>query len=108
MPNVDYHLRQAEVASRLALAESRLLRAVQLHLLALEHFDKADAAKAQSRAMPAGPRWTARRCRTLAMLKLIRITSEWRPDESGHRYPLRGRGRAQAAGRPGCFDGSPV
>jgi hypothetical protein len=48
MPSSEYHLRQAEIASRFALAESDPLKATQFHLLALEHFEKAEKAKASN------------------------------------------------------------
>jgi hypothetical protein len=50
MASWDYHLRQAEVASRLTLAESDPVKAAALHLLALEHFEKAEKAKVNNQA----------------------------------------------------------
>jgi hypothetical protein len=41
----EYHLRQAEIVARLALAESAPEKVAALHLLALEHYDKAEQAK---------------------------------------------------------------
>jgi hypothetical protein len=46
VPSAEYHLRQAEVAARLALAESEPAKAAALHLLALEQYDKAGKARA--------------------------------------------------------------
>jgi hypothetical protein len=43
----QYHLRQAEVVARLALAESDPEKAAALHVLALEHYDKAEQAKSE-------------------------------------------------------------
>jgi len=43
----EYHLRQAEVVARLALAESDPEKAAALHLLALEHYDKAEQSQVQ-------------------------------------------------------------
>ena len=45
MASPEYHLRQAEIVARLALAESAPEKAAALHLLALEHYDKAEQAK---------------------------------------------------------------
>ena len=41
----EYHLRQAQVVARLALAESDPEKAAALHLFALEHYDKAEQVK---------------------------------------------------------------
>jgi hypothetical protein len=49
MPSSEYHLKQGRVFAGLALAEPDVVRATQLNLLALEHFDKAAKAKARSR-----------------------------------------------------------
>jgi hypothetical protein len=46
VPSAEYYLRQAEVAARLALAESEPTKAAALHLLALEQYHKAEKAKA--------------------------------------------------------------
>jgi hypothetical protein len=46
MPSAEYYLKQAETASRLALAESDPAKIRAMHLLALEFFDKAERAKA--------------------------------------------------------------
>jgi hypothetical protein len=43
--STEYHLRQAELAVRLALAEAEPAKALALQLLALEHYDKAEKAK---------------------------------------------------------------
>jgi hypothetical protein len=42
--SAEYYLKQAEVASRLALAESDPEKARVMHILALEYFDKAGKA----------------------------------------------------------------
>jgi hypothetical protein len=44
VPSSEYYVKQAELAARLALAESDPLKARVLHILALEHYDKADKA----------------------------------------------------------------
>jgi hypothetical protein len=46
MPSAEYYLKQAETASRMALAESDPAKMRAMHLLALEFFDKAERAKA--------------------------------------------------------------
>ncbi|MCK1711616.1 MULTISPECIES: hypothetical protein [unclassified Bradyrhizobium] len=51
MQSVDYYLRQAEVASRFALAESDPEKAQAMHILALEFFEKAEVAKTK-RSLP--------------------------------------------------------
>ena len=51
MQSVEYYLRQAEVASRFALAESDPKKAQAMHILALEFFEKAEAAKTK-RSLP--------------------------------------------------------
>lgn len=55
MASAEYHLRQAELAARLALAEQEPTKAAALHLLALEQYDKAERAKA-SEEPPAAQR----------------------------------------------------
>ncbi len=47
MPSAEYHLRQAELAARLALAEAEPSKAAALHVLALEQYDKAAKAGAK-------------------------------------------------------------
>ena len=47
MPSAEYYIKQAELAARLAVAQSDPEKARALHILALEHYDKADKAKAQ-------------------------------------------------------------
>jgi hypothetical protein len=42
LATAEYHLKQAKVAAKLALAESDPVKARSLHLLALEHYDKAE------------------------------------------------------------------
>ena len=48
MPSAEYYLKQAELAARLALAESDPEKAQAMHILTLEHYDKADKARAHS------------------------------------------------------------
>ena len=50
MPSIDYYLKQAELAARLALAESNPDKARALHVLVLDYYDKADSAKVERRA----------------------------------------------------------
>jgi hypothetical protein len=45
VPSAEYYLKQAELAARLALAESDPEKVRAMHILALEHYDKADKAK---------------------------------------------------------------
>ncbi|MDH2352569.1 hypothetical protein QCM80_18195 [Bradyrhizobium sp. SSUT112] len=52
MASPEYYLRQAEIASRMALAESNPEKARALHVLALDYFDRAEKARAET-AMPA-------------------------------------------------------
>jgi hypothetical protein len=49
MPSSEYYLKQAQTTARLALAEPDQTKAAKLVLLALEHFDKAKAAKGPNR-----------------------------------------------------------
>jgi hypothetical protein len=42
LPSIEYHLKQAKLAARLALVESDPRKAKALNVLALEHFGKAD------------------------------------------------------------------
>jgi hypothetical protein len=44
VPSAEYYLKQAELAARLALAESDPEKVRAMHILALEHYDKADKA----------------------------------------------------------------
>jgi hypothetical protein len=44
MLGAKYLIRQAEVAARFALAESDPAKSASLHLLALEHYEKAEKA----------------------------------------------------------------
>jgi hypothetical protein len=41
----EYHLKQAEIAARLALAEADPKKAAAFHVMTLEHFAKAEKAK---------------------------------------------------------------
>lgn len=50
MSDVEYHLRQAEAAARLALVEPDPAMAITLHVLALEQYEKAE--KAESDRVP--------------------------------------------------------
>jgi hypothetical protein len=45
MPSLAYHLKQAQIVARLARAEPDRVKAAQLNLLALEHFNKAQKAR---------------------------------------------------------------
>ncbi|MDA9492020.1 hypothetical protein [Bradyrhizobium sp. CCBAU 11361] len=54
MPTAEYYLKQAEIASRMALAESDPEKARAMHILALEYYDKAYLAQVQE-ALPAQP-----------------------------------------------------
>lgn len=45
MLSAAYYLKQAELAARLALAESDPEKLRALHILALEHYDRADKAR---------------------------------------------------------------
>lgn len=65
MPSAEYYLRQAEVASRMALTEPNSERARILHVLALEYFDKAERARAEQTAPPAYQIPNARRDRDI-------------------------------------------
>jgi hypothetical protein len=47
LPSIDYYLKQAELAARLALAESNPDKARALHVLVLDYYDKADSAKVE-------------------------------------------------------------
>jgi hypothetical protein len=47
VPSAEYYLKQAELAARLALAESDPEIIQAMHILALEHYDKADKARVQ-------------------------------------------------------------
>ena len=47
VPSAEYYVRQAELAARLALAESDPEKARVMHILALENYDKAEKARAQ-------------------------------------------------------------
>jgi hypothetical protein len=47
MPTAEYYLKQAEIAARMALAESDAEKARAIHILALEYFDKAYQARVQ-------------------------------------------------------------
>jgi hypothetical protein len=47
LPSIDYYLKQAELAARLALAESDPDKAKALHVLVLDYYDKAGSAKVE-------------------------------------------------------------
>lgn len=44
MPSADYYLKQAEIASRMALTEPDPEKARAMHIMALDFFDKAHLA----------------------------------------------------------------
>jgi hypothetical protein len=48
VPSSDYYLKQAQLAARLALAESNPDKARALNVLALQHYEKAEKAKVES------------------------------------------------------------
>lgn len=50
VPSAEFYLKQAEIASRMALIESDPGKAQAMHLLALDYFDK--AYRAQLQEMP--------------------------------------------------------
>jgi hypothetical protein len=45
MPTYEYHIKQAKVAAHLALTERDPARAANFHLMALEHYEKAEKVK---------------------------------------------------------------
>ena len=45
MASSDYHLKQAQIALRMALVEPDVVKAARLSLLALNHFDKAESSE---------------------------------------------------------------
>ena len=51
MATAEYYLKQAEIASRMALAEPDAEKARAMHIMALDFFDK--AYRAQSKDTPA-------------------------------------------------------
>ncbi|TYO60899.1 hypothetical protein FXV83_41205 [Bradyrhizobium hipponense] len=55
VPSADYYLKQAEIASRLALAEPDPEKARAMHVLALELFDKAARTQPSPPAEPTMP-----------------------------------------------------
>ncbi|QIG96789.1 hypothetical protein [Bradyrhizobium sp. 6(2017)] len=61
MPSAEYYLKQAETASRMALAESNPVKMRAMHLLALEMFDKAKQAEAGEHHQPQGKKEIRRR-----------------------------------------------
>lgn len=50
MSSSEYHLKQAQIAASLALAESDNNKVTRLQLLALEHFEKAEKAEAKKQS----------------------------------------------------------
>jgi hypothetical protein len=50
VPTAEYYLKQAEIASRMALSEPDSQKARAMHILALDYFDK--AYRAQVREAP--------------------------------------------------------
>jgi len=53
VPTAEYYFKQAEIASRMALAEPDPQKARAMHLMALDFFDK--AYRAQTEGLPAAP-----------------------------------------------------
>lgn len=51
----EYYLKQAEIASRMALAEPDAAKARAMHILALEYFDKAYNVQKSAAADPSLP-----------------------------------------------------
>lgn len=45
MGSSDYHLKQAQIALRMALVEPDMVKAARLSLLALNHFNEAESSK---------------------------------------------------------------
>lgn len=56
MPTAEHHLKQAEIAARLALAEPEPKKAAAIPVMALDHFDKAEKAKLNVSAPKHEPR----------------------------------------------------
>ena len=52
VPTAEYYLKQAEIASRMALAESDPEKARAMHILALAYYDKAYLAQVQDASPP--------------------------------------------------------
>jgi len=52
VPTAEYYLKQAEIASRLALAEPDPEKARAMHILALAYYDKAYLAQVQDASPP--------------------------------------------------------
>jgi len=52
VPTAEYYLKQAEIASRMALAESDPEKARAMHILALTYYDKAYLAQVQDASPP--------------------------------------------------------
>ncbi|WP_167771165.1 hypothetical protein [Bradyrhizobium niftali] len=52
MPTAEYYLKQAEIASRMALAEADPEKARAMHILALAYYDKAYLAQVQDASPP--------------------------------------------------------
>ena len=52
MPSEEYHLKQAQIAAQMALAEPDRAKSARLQLLALEHFEKAEKAKRKHHHSP--------------------------------------------------------
>lgn len=52
MTTAEYYLKQAEIASRMALAEFDPEKAKAMHILALEYYDKAYLAEVREASPP--------------------------------------------------------
>jgi hypothetical protein len=60
MATVEYHIKQAEIAARLALVETDPAKAANLRLLALRHYARAGkAGMDDSAAPPTDPRFVS-------------------------------------------------
>lgn len=56
VPTAEYYLKQAEIASRMALAEPDPEKARAMHIMALDFFDKANREQIRDAEQPAAPR----------------------------------------------------
>jgi hypothetical protein len=52
VPTAEYYLKQAEIASRMALAEPDSEKAKAMHILALQYYDKAYLAQVREASPP--------------------------------------------------------
>lgn len=53
VPTAEYYLKQAEIASRMALAEPDPEKARAMHIMSLDYFDKAHRASVKNTEAPA-------------------------------------------------------